>query len=209
MSRYAVLAVMLVASVASADERDPLDAHAPGTPTGYLSGGASVDATQGFTSSGILLEAGARLGDTPWFAHAVGIAGTIHRGDEAGRGTFGEGRIGLEGRSCAYAGMMCAGAGVDVGVIRADFHHLTYTAGEARWDESLNGFVAVPRAIFDGGGRVRFRFVVELPLYMRTSDDGEMPLSARAIGSSPTPTAATDRQFAIGIAAQGGLAVGF
>lgn len=195
--------------IASADERDPLDAHAPGTPTGFLSGGASVDATQGFTSSGFLLEAGARLGATPWFAHAIGIAGTMHRDDEAGRGTFGEGRVGIEAHSCAYRGMMCAGAGFDVGVIRAEFHHLTYTSGEQRWDESLDGFIAVPRIIFDGGGRIRFRFVVELPLYMRGSDGGDMPLAGRALGATPTPAAAADRQFGAGIAAQGAIAVGF
>jgi len=199
---------MLIASVARADDRDPLDAHPPGNqPDGYASGGAVIDATQGFVSNGLVFDVGTRLGRSPWFGRAEGQAGAIHRSDEPGRGTFAEARVGVEARSCTYGGMACGSAGLDVGMYRADFTHVTFVINDRReTPESLDALVAVPRLTLDAGGRIRFRLTVELPVYMRDGDSTTPSTVTRS--TMPTPDTA-DRQFAVGIAISGALAVGF
>jgi hypothetical protein len=208
MRRIALLAVMLFASVVHADERDPLDAHAPGNePGGYASGGGIITGTDGYISNGIVFDAGARLGTTPLFARAMGQAGSIHRSDEPGRGTFAEGRVGAEARSCTPGGMACGSLGLDVGVRRADFTHVTFAANERfETPETLNALVAVPRITLDAGGRIRFRVSIELPVAMRDGDSASPTIATRSTMSAQDMT---DHQFTVGLGLSAALAVGF
>jgi hypothetical protein len=208
MRRIALFAVMLSASVVAADERDPLDAHVPGNqPDGYASGGGTIGTSQGYVSSGLAFDAGSRLGSSLWFGRAMGQVGTIHRSDEPGRGTFAEGRVGAEARSCTYGGMACGSAGLDVGIRRADFTHVTFAPGERfETSETLDALVAVPRVTLDAGGRIRFRVSVELPISMR---DGGSESPTTVTRSTMAMSDTTDHQFTVGLAISAALAVGF
>jgi hypothetical protein len=208
MHRIAVLAVMLSASVVRADEHDPLDAHVPGNePDGYASGGGIIGTSQGYISNGIVFDAGSRLGSSLLFGRAMGQAGTLHRSDEPGRGNFVEGRVGAEVRSCTYGGMACGSAGVDVGIRRADFTHVSFAPGERReTPENLDALVAVPRITLDAGGRIRFRVSVELPVSMRNGDSASPTVVTRSTMTAPDTS---DHQFTAGLTISAALAVGF
>jgi hypothetical protein len=211
MGRLALLAVLLTASVASADDyiADPLDVHAQGgEPAAYAAAGLVLDQSQGFLSNGGVAELGQRLGRSPWFVHVLGQAGAIRRSDEPGTGTFFEVRAGLEARSCRSGGMVCGSAGLDLGFHRGDFTHVTFENGGQRVEtpESLDGLEAVPRFTIDAGGRLRVRASLELPLRMRNADSVQPGVAARTSTEMPP---ATDHQLETGLAITCGLAVGF
>ena len=208
MRRIALFAVILSASVVRADERDPLDAHVPGNqPDGYASGGGVIGTSQGYVLNGLVFDAGSRLGSSPLFGRAMGQVGTIHRSDEPGRGTFAEGRVGAEARGCTYGGMACGSAGLDVGIRRADFTHVTFAPGERfETPESLDALVAVPRITLDAGGRIRFRVSVELPVAMRNGDSASPTTVTRSTMTMPDTA---DHQFTVGLFISAALAVGF
>jgi hypothetical protein len=207
----ALLATTLTASAAHADDliTDPLDLHAPGTePDGYVSAGIVVDANNGYISKGPVVEIGARLGQSAWFARGMFQGGSMVRSDEPGQGTFGQGSVGIEGRNCGRGGTLCGSAGVDVGFLRGDFDHVTFSNNErVATNEQFNAYLAVPRVTLDAGGRIRFRAVLELPVQMRTSSTS-MPTTALRSASMQNDNT-SDTQFQLGAAFSLSLSVGF
>jgi len=208
MSRAVVLALTLSSSIAAAEVIDPLEVHAPGDePDGYVGAGLVWDNSNGFASRGPVVEVGKRLGIGPLFARAMGQAGAIARSDDPGTGTFLELRGGLEARSCGSGGMACASAGLDVGYRSAGFEHKIYAVdgSYSQLSEGLDAIVAVPRATFDAGGRIRFRTTIEVPIEKRVGDSQPMTAAARTSTMTPEPSSQFGAGFAISIA----LAVGF
>jgi hypothetical protein len=143
-----------------------------GDPNGYVASGASAGADE-FRYQGFLAEGGYRLGRTPLFARVMGQVGNLKRLDNPGRGTFYQGRIGGEARTCVGAGMLCLSAGIDVGLHRGRFEWvdvredlMTLKPNDAppgsQYAE-LDSVIVAPRLTADGGGRVRIRAVLERP----------------------------------------------
>jgi hypothetical protein len=213
MKRVAVLAVVLAAPIARADDwapSDPLEIHAAGDePDGYASAGLVVGGSQGYDKRGAVLDAGRRItGDAPWFVRGIGQAGAIVRSDNPGNGTFIDVRAGLEGRDCRGGGMLCGSIGLDVGILRGEFRRRIYADDGTRieFPERLDAFLAVPRFTIDAGGRVRFRAALELPVGMRTAAEPSATAVA-ALGTATPPERGA--QFYLGASLTVALAIGF
>ncbi len=176
MNHIALLVITLAASTAHADEVDDLEGRdqirAPDT---YVAAGA-ITGHDKFDFGGFGLELGRRLDSRlPLFGRVMGEAGTSSLSTEPGRGTFVEGRVGIEARQCTHHGMLCGSIGLDVGVHRGRFTHVDLgmskrTVDEPSLDEHFDSLIAVPRLTVDGSGRVRVRGTFELPNHLRDQD---------------------------------------
>jgi hypothetical protein len=167
MNRIVLLGLTITASVAHAEGRDPV-----GEPNGYAAVGG-ITGEDHFEFHGIAGEAGRRLGHTRLFGRVMAQAGNTALPDTAGRGTYVEGRGGVEGRTCNPSGVICGSLGLDLGIHRSRYKHVDLSnptgfskAGQVVEDpleERFDTLVAVPRLTIDGGARVRVRGVLELP----------------------------------------------
>lgn len=209
----AVLATTFGAPAVYADDSvsdDPLDIHRPGDePNGYVAAGIVVDASNGYTSKGPVVELGQRVSDGALFARGMFQGGSMLRSDEPGFGTFGQATAGLEMRGCGHGGMVCYSGGVDAGVLKGDFDHIRFTSLGERitTNEAFLAYMVVPRVTFDAGGRIRFRAVLELPLQMRSTTTSQPTPALRAAETMQTDN--TDSQFQTGVAFSLSLSVGF
>jgi hypothetical protein len=169
MSRFVLVAVMLAPVLARAEGDDPR-----GQPNGYAAVGGTVGEDH-YDSHGIVGEGGMRLGQTPWFGRVLAATGNTKLTNEPGRGTYVEGRIGLEGRRCHYNGVVCGSLGLDVGAHSGTFEHVDLSnatrlraanSSTPSLEEDFNATVLAPRLTIDGGSRVRVRGVFEVPSYI-------------------------------------------
>jgi hypothetical protein len=176
MNRIVLLGLTLTASVAHAEGRDPV-----GEPNGYAAVGG-ITGEDHFEFHGIAGEVGRRLGPTRLFGRVMATAGNTSLPNTAGRGTYAEGRAGVEGRTCSSSGVLCGSLGLDLGIHRSRYKHVDLSnptgfekAGasvEDPLEERFDTVVAVPRLTIDGGARVRVRGVFELPQHLH--EDGSV-----------------------------------
>jgi hypothetical protein len=171
LGRTRVIAVAIsIPALAVAD--DPR-----GAPDGYVASGP-VRGQDQYDYLGFILEAGRRIESTPLFGRLFAQTGTNHIQDRRGlgRGTYIEGRAGLEARTCRRDGMFCAALGIDVGRHRGRFEpRVDYVpigrANKLGDTEPLfadfDSTVVAPRLTLDGGARIRARLVVEMPRHFR------------------------------------------
>ncbi len=152
----AALAVLTVASTASADVYDA--SEAPVQKDRYVgvttSGGVGV----GLFRLGANIDAGQRLGSSPWFVRAqfaTGLSGGLQTS-----GVFTELRGGLEARRCAgYMTRVCVLAGADAGAS----HDRIDSTDDAMPSSSIVPMI-IPRASLEVGDTVRMRTIVEVPM---------------------------------------------
>lgn len=184
MKRIVVLATLGIGTIAHADsyvDPNPDELEVEGRevrrdPDGYVASGG-VTGTFGdneFNQHGLIVEGGLRLGRTPLFARAMGQFGNLRRDDNPGRGTYLQGRVGGEARTCLNNGMVCFAFGIDVGLHRGRYEWVDVGVGgvlakpadqpsfELPYAE-LDAVLVAPRLTVDGGGRVRVRGVLERP----------------------------------------------
>lgn len=182
MNRLALLAICS-STIAHADSdtipspgRDPI-----GEPNGYVAGSATVGKDR-FQYEAFTVEAGSRLQRWPLFGRLLGSAGNTRSDNFPGTGTFVEGRVGLEGRSCTHQGMICGSLGLDVGMHRGRFDRIPVDATVNKPEgtpapiddgSEFDTVVMVPRLTIDGGARVRMRGVLELPSQVRAEHGSE------------------------------------
>jgi hypothetical protein len=137
-----------------------------GHPNGYAAAGA-ITGTDQHDFNGAAVEVGHRIAASSLFARVMGHAGSNEGG---GRGTYKQGRAGVEARTCSPTGMVCGSFGVDVGLHRGVFTPFVppTSSGVARAiidspDDRRDATVVAPRLTIDGGGQVRVRGMIELP----------------------------------------------
>jgi hypothetical protein len=175
MNRVALIALLVAPVVARAEtiELEVEGREVVGPPNGYVAAGL-ITGEDEFAYQGVALEFGHRIGTTPLFARAMGQAGGTKRFDNPGHGTYVEGRIGGEARTCTQTGMLCGSVGIDVGIHRGrydwvDTGGMSLTAKPTEPPPSMPSFIELdsmviaPRVTVDGGGRVRVRLVLERP----------------------------------------------
>jgi len=155
----AALAVLTVATTASADVYDATEA--PAQKDRYLGVTTTGGASDSFLRLGISADGGHRIGSSVWFIHAqaaTGVSGSLFA-----RGRFTALRGGLEARRCAgYDTQVCVLAGADAGVMHDTFE--VTTQGNTM-SGSSNMPMIVPRASVEIGSTVRVRAIVEAAVY--------------------------------------------
>jgi len=130
-------------------------------PHAYVETGVMAGGNNDMITLGATVDAGFHLDHTPFWIHARVAGGAGDKLFGVGRGSLFQARAGVESRSCAFDGVVCAMAGLDVGL-----QHTTWTGHDASWfsdshppdkTTTVDRHVAVPRVGLDIGGRVRFR----------------------------------------------------
>jgi hypothetical protein len=183
MNRIVLVALTLTTSVAAAEGEYPTTAQGRGEPNSYVAVGGILGEDR-FEYNGIAGEVGMRIGRTPLFGRVMAHAGNASLSELAGRGTYAEGRGGVEVRACRNGRMWCGSLGLDLGIHRGKFERLDRTnrgspkpadslEEEDRFDmieERFDTTVVAPRLTLDGGGRVRVRGVLELPHHIREGE---------------------------------------
>jgi hypothetical protein len=160
--------LLTLATVAHADVTEPtteLTTTAVGpvtaAPHGYVESGVMAGGNNDLLTIGATIDAGFHLDHTPFWIHARVAGGAGDKLFGVGTGSLFQVRAGVESRSCAFDGVVCAMAGVDLGL-----QHTTWTGHDESWfsdstppdmTTTIDRFVAVPRVGLDIGGRVRFR----------------------------------------------------
>ena len=176
MNRIVLVMLTVSASVAHA-EGEPTD-EPTGDPGRYAAVGG-ITGEDRFEYGGIAGELGVRIPGTVLFGRVMAQAGNTGLAKLAGRGTYMEGRGGVEARTCIANGMMCGSLGLDVGIHRSHFEHADQSGSpgfqkpqgpdvEVSSDERFDSVVWAPRLTLDGGARVRVRGVLELPNHVRS-----------------------------------------
>lgn len=148
-------------SVARAESVEPAPAAAPrGT---YVHVDASAGLMRDFRT-GIAIEAGRRIGDTPFFAHAL-----VHGGAQTRDGKFVQARVGGDARLCSRKERVCGIAAADVGY---QYDHAHTSSPFSGMDEVVKAhdLLLVPRLAVEAGGRLRVRLAVEVPLAARLDE---------------------------------------
>jgi hypothetical protein len=153
----AALAVLTIATTASADVYDA--AEPPVQKSRYVgvttSGGVGV----GLFRLGANIDAGLRLGSSPWFVRAQFATG-LSAGFQTS-GVFTELRGGLEARHCAgYVTRVCVLAGADAGASHDSIGRIDDTSMSS---SSVTPMI-IPRASLEVGNTVRMRTIVEVPM---------------------------------------------
>lgn len=155
----AALAVMTIATTASADVYDATEA--PPQKDRYIGASTSGGASSSMFYLGVSADAGHRIASSVWFIR--GQASTGLSGSLFAKGRYSAYRGGLEARKCAgYVTQVCVLAGADVGVIRDAF---TVMANNEAAMGSVSRPMVVPRAGLEIGSSVRLRAIAEMPMY--------------------------------------------
>lgn len=130
-------------------------------PHAYVQTGVMAGGNNDLITLGATVDAGFHLDHTPFWIHARVAGGAGGKLFATGTGSLFQVRAGVESRSCAFDGVVCAMAGLDLGL-----QHTTWTGHDDPWfsdsvapdmTTTIDRFVAVPRVGLDIGGRVRFR----------------------------------------------------
>jgi hypothetical protein len=178
-----LFAVLASTSVASAES---YDANTPGPVKGaYVGLGAEVG-EQRALMAGLKLDGGYRLGDTSLFAR-----GQITAGYSGSDGRYQQVRVGIESRSCALGGLLCAFGGVDVGYQHDDMIDQPWclqgdTGGGCSGPDmtEAHDLMAVPRVGLELGTPIRFRAAFDLPLTTRLDERENRVGGALSLGAA-------------------------
>lgn len=189
--RTALLATSLLVATAAAARADVVEPTPELTteavpaartqPLAYVETGAMAGANARLLTLAATLDAGYHLENTALWFHVRVAAGAGGELFATGNGSMTQVRAGVELRSCAFDGVLCAMAGVDLG-----YQHTSFTGHDDSWfsDETspdmttvTTEMIAVPRVGLDVGGRVRFRPGLELDVGPRGVDGANATLA--------------------------------
>ncbi len=143
----------------SYEAAEPPSPKPRGLVTFGVTGGSSP---AGGVTLGVLLDGGARLGSTPFYAH-----GALEAGSFPLSGTYTAFRLGLAVRTCNEA--VCVFAGADAGRREANIAPYTFD-GPTMHEAATHAMVVARTGIDIGGGSIRGRFAFEMPMLREVGD---------------------------------------
>jgi hypothetical protein len=137
---------------------------APWRERGFLGGGIALTVDSAVLNTALELQGGEKLGGAPVWVRVTGAGGGSS--DFDGAGTYYQGLIGAQVRTCSGPRGVCGFAGLDAG-----YETQTWSASERDREEESSGVVFGGHAGLEmGGERTRFRFTVILLSYRREQE---------------------------------------